>query len=69
MRVQWNKSEGDIPFVMFSDNYFDLLANEMKSVVLDMLLPKEKMGNITGTVIVEGPNIETQQILLSLHSN
>ena len=69
IRVQWNKTGDEVPFVMFSDNYFDLLANEKKTVVLDMLLPKEKMGNFNGTVLVEGPNIETRQIPISLHSN
>ena len=69
LRVQWEKTDSDVPFVIFSDNYFDLLAKERKSVELEMLLPNEKMGNITGSVIIEGPNIETRQIPISLHNN
>ncbi|MDD2763766.1 MAG: hypothetical protein PHE83_07315 [Opitutaceae bacterium] len=66
MRVEWDQPEGDTPYVMFSDNFIDFLPNESASIGLDFLLPKENTGNMSGTLVVEGPNIETQRIPINL---
>ena len=69
MRAEWNKPEGDMPYVMFSDNFIDLMPNESESIIMDLFLPKENMGNVSGTLVVEGPNAATQRIPIKVQSH
>ena len=63
VRAEWKEGEENAPYlVKYSDNFFDLLPGESKSLALVMFLAKEHMGRISGTLVVEGPNLEPQRI-------
>jgi beta-mannosidase len=67
VRAEWLSS--DSPYlVKYSDNYFDLLPGEEKSLDLEMFLPAQHAGRIAGTLIVEGPNIEARRIPVELRN-
>ena len=67
VRAEWKEGEGNSPYlVKYSDNFFDLLPGESKSLVLEMFLAGGPMGKISGTLVVEGPNIETKRIPVEL---
>jgi len=61
VRAEW-AGDGAPFLVKYSDNYFDLLPGEEKSVDLEMFLPAAHSGKIAGTLIVEGPNVEARRI-------
>lgn len=69
MRAEWERPEDEAPFVLFSDNYIDLLPHENKSVLLDLLLPTQQLGKLSGTLMVEGPNTETRRIPIRVVAN
>ena len=52
----------------YSDNFFDLLPGERKSLVLEMFLAEGNRGKISGALVVEGPNIETKRIPVELRA-
>lgn len=54
--------------VEYGDNYFDLLPGESKPVAIDMFLPKEHMGKLSGALVVEGTNIESRRIPVQITS-
>lgn len=69
VRAEWKEGEGNTPYlVKYSDNFFDLLPGESKSLALEMFLAKEPMGKISGTLVVEGPNIEPKRIPVEVQS-
>jgi beta-mannosidase len=69
VRAEWNEGEESSPYlVQYSDNFFDLLPGESKSLALEMLLAGEHMGNVSGTLVVEGPNVEPKRIAVEIQS-
>ncbi|MFH1008342.1 MAG: sugar-binding domain-containing protein [Candidatus Latescibacterota bacterium] len=63
VRAEWEGGEENSPYlVKYSDNFFDLLPGESKSLALEMFLAGEHMGRISGTLVVEGPNTEPRRI-------
>lgn len=69
VRAEWKESDGNSPYLVeYSDNFFDLLPRESKSVGLEMFLPREHMGKLAGTLVVEGTNIESRRIPVELVS-
>jgi beta-mannosidase len=67
VRAVWSGS-GYPYLVKYSDNYFDLLPGEEKSVDLEMLLPAQRAEKIAGTLIVAGPNVEERRIPVELQN-
>jgi hypothetical protein len=65
VRAEW-PGEGAPYLVKYSDNYFDLLPGEEKSLDLEMFLPPDHGGKIAGTLVVEGPNVEARRIPVEL---
>src|ERR1035437_2226716 len=54
VRAEWQGGEGGSPFlVTYSDNFFDLMPGESKPVAMEMFLPKEHMGRLSGTFVVD----------------
>jgi beta-mannosidase len=68
-RVEWNQPDAESPFIMFSDNFIDLLPQESKSIDLDMLLPQQRPVKATGSLVVEGPNVKTRRIPIQVDAN
>ena len=69
VRAEWDESEGNSPYLVeYGDNYFDLLPGESKPVPIEMFLPQEHMGKISGTLVVEGINTESRRILVQISS-
>jgi hypothetical protein len=69
VRAEWPDGSSRAPYlVMYSDNYFDLLPGEEKSLDLEMFLPSNQGGNIAGTLIIEGSNIAAQRIPLDVQN-
>jgi hypothetical protein len=69
VRVEWPRHAVGSPYlVKYSDNYFDLLPGEEKSLELEMFLPAAHGGKITGSLVVEGPNIAAQKIALKVEN-
>jgi beta-mannosidase len=67
VRAEWPVPNATAPYlVKYSDNYFDLLPGEEKSLDLEMFLPAGHGGKVAGTLIVEGPNITAQRIPIEL---
>jgi len=67
VRAEWRDGEGNAPYLVeFSDNFFDLLPGESKSLTLEMFLAEGHVGNPSGSLVVEGPNIETKHIPMEL---
>src|ERR1019366_8846384 len=61
MRAEWKEGEGNSPYlVKYSDNFFDLLPGESKSVGVKMFLAKAPLGKLSGTLVVEGTNVKLQ---------
>jgi hypothetical protein len=67
VRAVWSGS-GYPYLVKYSDNYFDLLPGEEKSVDLEMILPAQRAEKIAGTLIVAGPNVEERRIPVELRN-
>lgn len=69
VRAEWDQGEEGSPYlVQYSDNYFDLLPGESKPVAVEMLLPKERVGKLSGTLVLEGTNTESRRIPVHLTS-
>ena len=69
VRAEWQSGEGSSPYlVTYSDDFFDLMPGESKPVAMEMFLPKEHMGKLSGTFVVEGPNIESRRIPVEITS-
>ncbi|HXW15444.1 MAG TPA: glycoside hydrolase family 2 protein, partial [Terriglobia bacterium] len=67
VRAEWEEGDGNSPYlVKYSDNFFDLLPGESKSVGVEMFLPAEHMRKLSGTLVVEGTNIASQRIPVEL---
>jgi hypothetical protein len=65
LRAEW---DGPQPYMsLYSDNYFDLLPGEQRSVSLELAFP----GNITtparGRLIVEGSNVAASEIPITVN--
>jgi hypothetical protein len=65
LRAEW---EGPQPYMsLYSDNYFDLLPGEQRSISLELAFP----GNITtparGRLIVEGSNVAGSEIPITVN--
>jgi hypothetical protein len=69
VRAEWQGGDGSSPFLVeYSDNFFDLVPGESKPVSVKMFLPKEHMGKLSGTFILEGTNIESRRIPVEITS-
>jgi beta-mannosidase len=69
VRAEWKESDGNSPYLVeYSDNFFDLLPRESKSVGMEMFLLREHMGKLAGTLVVEGTNVESRRIPVELVS-
>jgi hypothetical protein len=66
VRAEWPAGGASPYLVKYSDNYFDLLPGEAKRLALEMFLPEERAGKITGNLVVEGPNTETKRVSIEL---
>lgn len=67
IRAEWNGPENQAPYlVMYSDNDFDLLPGESKTVTLELLLPAGVGKPIQGRLYIEGSNVAAQEIPVSL---
>jgi beta-mannosidase len=67
VRAEWS-DDGAPYLVKYSDNYFDLLPGEEKSLDLEMLLPAGKAVNVTGTLIISGSNVAEQRVPVKLQN-
>ena len=69
VRAEWQEGDGISPYlVKYSDNFFDLMPGESKSIGMEMFLPDEHMGKLSGAVVVEGTNIGSSRIPMGIAS-
>jgi beta-mannosidase len=69
VRAEWEEGEGNSPYlVKYSDNFFDLLPGESKSVGMEMFLAADHKRKLSGTLVVEGTNIMSRQIPVEVAS-
>jgi hypothetical protein len=69
VRAEWEGEDSRAPFlVTFGDNYFDLLPGESKTLDINLLLPPDHSGEISGRLMVERSNTAAQQIAVRLHA-
>ena len=62
VRAEWEEGEGNSPYlVKYSDNFFDLLPGESKSVGMEMFLAADHKRKLSGTLVVEGTNIMSRR--------
>ena len=66
MRTQWNDAATKPYVELYSDNYFDLLPGESKTINVDLLAPQSVAGALEGTLIIEGTNLPEQRVPLRL---
>jgi hypothetical protein len=67
LRVEWNEPESQAPYlVMYSDNYFDLLPGESRTITLDLFMPPQVRKTIQGRVVVEASNAPAQEIPITI---
>jgi hypothetical protein len=67
LRVEWNEPESQAPYlVMYSDNYFDLLPGESKTITLDLFMPPQVRKTIQGRVVMEASNAPAQEIPITI---
>ena len=67
VRAEWDDAQAGQPYlVMYSDNYFDLMPGEDKSVSLDLFLPAGQGKPVHGRVIVEGSNMSSREIPITV---
>jgi hypothetical protein len=68
IRAEWDEPETKAPYlVMYSDNYFDLLPGERKSVSIELFVPSNSEKNIQGHMIIEGGNVTPLEIPVRLN--
>jgi beta-mannosidase len=66
VRAEW-KEEVNKPHVMlYSDNYFDLLPHEKRTLEVDLRLATKPAEEVEGTLVIEGTNVPEQRIPISL---
>ena len=61
-------TQGTPYLVLFDDNYFDLLPNEMRMIKAKLLFSEGKRSPFSGNIIISGTNIDTLSIPVSLNS-
>jgi len=70
VRTEWDVPDGDAPrLVQYSDNYFDLLPGESRTIEANASLSKGSKQLVSGKLIVEGTNVVAKEILIKLGSN
>jgi hypothetical protein len=67
VRAEWEGADSQAPYlVMFDDNYFDLLPNETRDLSIEIRMPRDARGRLSGRLIVEGSNVPAVEIPVSL---
>lgn len=65
LRVEW---DGPQPYLsLYSDNYFDLLPGEAKTVTLEVKFPEKLAAPAHGRLIVAGSNVEAREIPVTVN--
>ena len=65
--AKWNGEPSDFPdLVLYSDNYFDLLPGETKTVEGELFLPDINTPSASGTLTIEGVNVPATNIRVKL---
>ncbi len=67
VRAKWNGEPPDSPcLVLYSDNYFDLLPGQSKTIEGELFLPDVKTNSISGILTVQGVNVPPTEIAVKL---
>ncbi len=68
LRVEWNAPENQAPYlVTYSDNYFDLLPGENKTITLRLFLRPQSAKPLKGRLRIEGSNAPAKEIPIILN--
>ena len=52
---------------LYSDNYFDLLPGEKKSISLELDFPEQTSAPVRGRLIMEGSNLAASETPLAVN--
>jgi hypothetical protein len=67
VRAEWNDAGGVAPYlVTYSDNFFDLLPGQSKSIAVAMFMAEGQVKKASGNLLVEGQNTRTKRIPVEL---
>lgn len=69
VHANWDNEPADAPWlVLYSDNYFDLLPGETRTIAGELFLPDAGASSISGTLTVEGVNVPAARVAVKLDS-
>jgi hypothetical protein len=66
VRAEWEDEVNKPHVLLYSDNYFDLLPREKRTIEVDLRLQAKPTGTVEGTLVVEGTNVAEQRIPIHL---
>lgn len=67
LHAKWDGEPLDSPYlVLYSDNYFDLLPGETRTIEGELFLPDTNTHSVTGTLTVEGVNVPATTLPVKL---
>lgn len=62
VRLDWNGETSQIPYLVeYSDNYFDLMPRETRTIDLNLLFTTRPAGSLSGTLSIDGANLPFRQ--------
>jgi hypothetical protein len=65
LRAVW---DGPQPYMsMYSDNYFDLMPGEAKSISLELQFPEKLLAPVHGRLIMAGSNMAASEIPITVN--
>jgi hypothetical protein len=67
LRVRWNVPGQEEPFLMYGDNFIDLLPQEEATIPVEVLLPEGSQAeSFTGTLVLSGSNVPERAIPIAI---
>jgi beta-mannosidase len=67
VRAEWEGADSHAPYlVIYDDNYFDLIPGETKDLAIEIRMPAHARGRVAGRLIVEGSNVPSFEVPVSI---
>jgi hypothetical protein len=67
LQVRWDAPDQAAPFLMYGDNFIDLLPQEEMTIPLEFLLPEgSQAASFSGTLVISGSNVSSQTIPITV---
>ena len=67
LQVRWDAPDQAAPFLMYGDNFIDLLPQEETTIPLEFLLPEGSQAALfSGTLVLSGSNVPEQKVPITV---